>query len=220
MMIETAKNLLKLLVYTALAYVVLRHAQTIDLTSIIDARGLGAAMLGTGQRLLAFFIAGAALFAVLDQLIVRRDFARRMRMSPREVRREARDREGDPRIKQRRQRLHREFAKLSQSLRNVRGADVLIVNPTHYAVALRYDPKAMVAPKAVSLGAHQFALRLKKLAFIYGLVIVEDPPLARALYQACELNQLVPEQYYRAVADIYLSIRQNQERALRMAAHV
>ncbi len=219
-LIETGKNILKLVVYGALAVLVVRFAQAAQVGAIVDADGLAAALRGTGLRLLAFFVAGAVVFAILDQLIVRGDFGRRMRMSRREIRREARDREGEPRMKQRRRRLHRDFAKLSQSLRNIRGADVLITNPVHYAVALRYDPKTMSAPRVVSQGANQFALRLKKLAFVYGLVIIENRALAQALYQGCELNHPIPDALFRPVADIYLSIRERkdqQRRALQNA---
>jgi flagellar biosynthetic protein FlhB len=212
MMIETAKNVLKLAVYGAFAYLVIRYAQTQNIASITDAPSLAGFMHRTGLRLLAYFVVGAALFAIVDQLIARRDFLGKMRMSRRELRRELRDREGDPRMKQRRRRLHREFVELSQSLRNIRDADVLIVNPAHLAVALRYDSKTMVAPKVVSRGSHQFALRLRRLAFVYGLVIIENKPLARALYFGCGLNQTVPEDYYRSVADIYLAMREARAR--------
>jgi flagellar biosynthetic protein FlhB len=211
MLIETAKNILKLAVYIALTYVVVRKVQTVTIVSITDARSLAEAMTQTGFRLLILFLAAAAVFAALDQLIVRNQFLRKMRMSRREVRRELRDREGEPRMKQRRKQLHAEFVKMSQSLRNVRGADIVITNPTHYAVALRYDPKTMAAPKVVSRGANQFAQRLKRLAFLYGVVIVQNRQLARSLYLGCELDREIPEAYFKLVADIYLEIRKKKK---------
>lgn len=213
MLVETGKNILKLCVYTALAGWVIRQAQTQTLITITDARSLGEAMAHMGFRLMTLFLAGAVVFAALDQLIVRNDFLKKMRMSRREVRRERRDREGEPRMKQRRKQLHAEYAKLSQSLRNVRGADILITNPTHYAVALKYDPRTMAAPMVVSRGAHQFAQRLKSLAFIYGVVIIQNPELARSLYRRCQIDQEIPEAYYKAVADIYLNIRKQKQKA-------
>lgn len=134
-------------------------------------------------------------------------------MSRRELRREVRDREGDPRLKHRRKQLHREFAKMSKSLRNVRGADVLVTNPTHYAVALKYDTRAMSAPTVVSRGVNEYAQRLKRAAFLYGVVIVENRQLARALYHRCELEREVPEAFYRPVADVYRQIRKSQPSA-------
>lgn len=206
MLIETGKNVLKLLAYSAVAFSAISTAKSTSRANIGDAAGLAEAMARSGFRLLILFAATAVFFAVLDQFISRRDFSKRMRMSRRDVRRESRDREGEPRMKQRRKQLHREFVKLSQSLRNIKGADLLITNPTHYAVALRYDPKTMVAPMVVSQGSHQFALRLKRLAFVYGIVIVQSPVLARALYR-CALNQEIPEAYYRAVANLYMSTK-------------
>jgi flagellar biosynthetic protein FlhB len=207
MALDTAKNVLKLAVYGALAWLVVSYARSVAIPSLTDAQGLAEAMRQMGQRLLAFFVAGATMFAILDQVIARQDFARRMRMSHSDIRREFRDREGDPRVKQRRQKLHREFAKLSQSLRNIRRADVLITNPTHYAVALRYDPGTMVAPKVVGRGSHGFASRMRRLAFVYGVVVIENRELARELHRLCQLDQIIPEKFYRPVADIYISIR-------------
>ncbi|MFI4973084.1 MAG: flagellar biosynthesis protein FlhB [Caulobacterales bacterium] len=218
MLIETGKNVLKIVVYGAIAFLVIRAAQNVDIAAITDASGLAHVIRAVGLKLLLYFLAAAAVFAVLDQMIARRDFLGKMRMSRREVRRELRDREGDPRMKRRRQRLHREFVKLSQSLRGIRGADLLITNPVHLAVALKYDPKTMGAPVVVSQGAHEVAKRLKRLAFVYGLVIVENKPLAQALYNQCELNHPIPEAYYRPVADIYLSIRRRREAQRKVSA--
>ena len=213
LLIETAKNILKLIVYVAITYAVIRHAQKSSLAAITDAGSLAAAMTATGFKLLAFYVIAAIGFAAADQLISRRDFMKKMRMSRREVRRESRDREGEPRMKQRRKQLHAEFVKLSSSLRNVRGADVLITNPSHYAVALKYDRGAMEAPTIVSRGANQFALRLKQAAFVYGVTVVEDRQLARSLYFKCEMNREIPDAYFRRVADIYLSIRERSGQA-------
>lgn len=206
LLIETAKNVLKLAVYAALAWVVLRRLAQTEAPAITDATQLAEALRATALRLLALFCAAAAGFAILDQIIVRREFLSNMRMSRREIRRETREREGEPRLKQRRKQLHREFVKASQSLRGIREADVLITNPTHFAVALKYDPATMSAPLVVAQGSHQFALRLRRMAFTYGVTIVENRDLARALH-ACALNRPIPDPLFRAVADIYLSIR-------------
>ena len=218
LLIETLKSLLKLVVYTLLGALVVVQAIKAAPT-IVDAEGLREALRAVGFRLLTFFLAAAALFAALDQLLARRDFLKRMRMSRREIRREVRDREGDARLKRHRKQLHREFTKASQSLRGVRGADVLITNPTHFAVALRYDPDRMEAPIVVSRGAHRFALRLRRAAFVYGVVIVRNPPLARALYR-CELNRPVPEALYPPVADLYRALRRETQRSSVEAARV
>lgn len=207
LLIETFKNVLKLALYATIAFFVIRHALAETIASITGAGSLLDAMAKTGFRMLVYFLIVALFFAVIDQFIVRRDFLKKMRMSRREVRRELRDREGDPRLKQRRKQLHAEFVKASQSLRGIRGSDVVITNPTHYAVALRYDPALMAAPKIVSLGSNRLAMRLKKLAFVYGVVIVQDRALARELFHKSQLNREIPEACYRRIADIYLAIR-------------
>lgn len=214
MLIETGKNIVKLAVYCAIAWLVIHQAQQLAQASVTDAASLVAALKQSTFRLLMLFVAAAVAFAALDQLIVRREFLKQMRMSRREIRRESRDREGEPRMKQKRKQMHAEFVKASQSLRGVRGADVMITNPSHYAVGLKYDPRTMEAPLIVAQGANQFAQRLKRLGFQYGVTIVPDPVLARALYFGGQLNQPIPEGLYRRVADIYLAIRrQSAERA-------
>jgi flagellar biosynthetic protein FlhB len=218
LLIETLKSLLKLVVYTVLGGMVVLQAVRLAPT-LTDAAHLAGSLQTTLFRLLGLLLAAALGFAVLDQLLSRRDFLKRMRMSRREVRRETRDREGDARLKQNRKKMHREFTKASQSLRNIRGADVLVTNPTHFAVALRYDPQTMEAPMVVSRGAQRFALRLRRAAFLYGVVIVRNPPLARALYR-CDLNQQVPEALYPPIADLYRSIRRDAQPHSAEAAHV
>jgi flagellar biosynthetic protein FlhB len=210
-LIETGKNLLKMTVYIGLAWSVIQGVRSHDLPALTDAGRLAQGLTRTALQLLSLFLAAALAFAALDQLITRGDFVRRMRMSRREVRRELRDREGDPRMKQRRLQLHREFVKLSQTLRGIRGADVLITNPTHYAVGLKYDPKRMDAPEVVALGSHRTALRLRLLAFAYGVVIVHDPPLAKALFLRGELNRPLPQAFFQPVADIYLRLRRQAQ---------
>lgn len=84
---------------------------------------------------------------------------------------------------------------------------MLIVNPTHVAVALRYDAKAMIAPTAVAVGVDRVALRYKRLALLYGIPIIEDRVLARALLRACRLNDFIPEACFPAVARHYNQLR-------------
>jgi flagellar biosynthetic protein FlhB len=207
MLVETGKNILKFSVYVVIAWLVGRRALA-DLTATVgDAAGLAQSMFGAALRLVAWFGLAAIAFAVFDQVIVRKEFGKNMRMSRRELKREVRDREGEPRMKQRRKQLHAEFVAASQSLRSVRDADIVITNPVHYAVALRYDAATMAAPVVVSRGANKLAGRLKALAFRHGVTIVEDRALARTLYRLCAIDGAVPEQTYREVAAVYLRLR-------------
>lgn len=210
MLVQTGKNVLKLALYVAVAWVVVKAAVLVTAATVTDARGLAEAMRSDGLKLLAMFLLVAVAVAVLDQLISRRDYMKKMRMSRREVRREHREQEGEPRLKQKRKQLHAEFAKASQSLRGLKGADVLVTNPTHYAVALKYDGRSMMAPQVVSKGMNQFAQRLKRTAFLHGVVIVEDRLLARALYHGVELKGDVPEPLFPQVARVYRGISRNR----------
>jgi len=203
LLIETFKNVLKLGVYGLVGWLVVDGALHQEAGASKDAVQLLAAMGHSAFRLLAIFALLALIFATLDQLIVRRDFQKKMRMSRRELKREHREREGEPRLKQKRKQLHGEFVKQSQGLRNIKGADMLIVNPTHVAVALRYDAKKMLAPMAVALGIDRVAQRYKRLALLYGVPLIEDPPLARALLRACRLNDPIPEVCFAGVARHY-----------------
>lgn len=207
LLIETAKNVLKLGVYAFLGFLVIRAALRAEPQVIMDASSLRASLTSTSFRLLAACSGAALLFAVLDQLIVRRQFLKNMRMSRRELRRETREREGEPRLKQRRKQLHRDFAKLSQSLRAVRKADVIITNPEHVAIALQYDPITMHAPIVVSAALNHLAARVKRIAFIYGIPVIEDRVLARGLYRALEIDKPIPEEFFRPVANIYNTLR-------------
>jgi flagellar biosynthetic protein FlhB len=205
--VETGKNVFKLCLYGALAIFTILEAQKFAMVAMPDAGHLADALRQMGFRLLVLFTGAAVFVAAIDQLIARQDFLKRMRMSRQDIRKETRDREGDPRFKQRRRQVHREYAKLSKSLRNIRTADVLITNPTHYAVALSYDVKTMSAPKVVAQGTEQMALRLKRMAFLYGVLTIENRDLARSLYRRCEIDREIPEAYFQPVANIYRQLR-------------
>jgi flagellar biosynthetic protein FlhB len=207
LLIETFKNILKFCVYSTIAFLVIRGVLQSDIRSVVDGRGLLDTLRTAGLRLLSLVLLAAVLFMILDQIISRGQFLKKMRMNRRELRQEAREREGEPRLKQKRKQLHREFAKASQSMRGLKKADVLVTNPQHIALALQYQPGLSTAPMVVSVGINQFAQRLKRMAFLYGIPIVENKALARELYAKSALNRPIPENCYKPVADIYNSIR-------------
>ena len=146
-----------------------------------------AAMLGLG-------------FSAVDLLAVRHVWLRRLRMSKDDVKREHRQAEGDPELKAARQRAHRE-ALAGSMLNAVKDATVVIVNPTHLATALRYDETADTAPKVVSQGAGDLARKIIEAAHAYGIPVVRDVPVARALAEL-ELGDEIPEALYEAVAEV------------------
>ncbi|KGB98786.1 EscU/YscU/HrcU family type III secretion system export apparatus switch protein [Burkholderia cepacia] len=211
-LVEAAKAFVKMAVYTAIAYTVIADTVITSVHAVSSAIALGAALKSTGLHLLFMFLSAAVVFAAVDQILVRRAFAKKMRMSRHEQKQEIKQREGDPRIKQRRKQLQRELLQRASSMRNMRGADVLVTNPTHYAVGLKYDPASMAAPEVVAKGAGDFAQRLKKLAFIYGVPVVESRAFARRLFHKAALEREVPSHLYSETAAVYLKARRAPSR--------
>lgn len=139
------------------------------------------------------------LLAVADYAFQRRRISQSLKMTKHEVKDDLRKQEGDPLL---RRAIRRKQASMSRlrMMAAIAGADVVVTNPTHYAVALRYDPQRGHAPRVVAKGMDHVALRIREEAKNHHVAIVEDPPLARAVYQACEIDQLIPHELYFAVA--------------------
>lgn len=205
MLKQTLKSILKFTLYAGATWMVARWAVTHLAENATDGERLVATMEAAGLRLVFAFLLVAVGIAILDQILARGEFTRQMRMSRREVTREAREREGEPRQKRRRKELHREMA--AQGKGNLNGADLLVVNPEHFAVALRYDEAAMIAPEVAAKGRNLHALRLREEAVRRGVPIIADPPLARALFRACTVGSAIPPDRYAAVADLYIDLR-------------
>ncbi len=128
-------------------------------------------------------------------------YSKRMRMSKQEIREEHRDTEGNPQIKARVRRIQRDMRRKNM-MREVATATAIIVNPTHYAVALKYDQGSMIAPQVVAKGKNYLAARIRQRAIENQVPIIENPPLAQALYKAVDVGQEIPPHLYRAVAEI------------------
>ncbi|HEX2547975.1 MAG TPA: EscU/YscU/HrcU family type III secretion system export apparatus switch protein [Ramlibacter sp.] len=159
----------------------------------------------------------AALVAVAlaDLLYTQREFARKMRMSRRELKDEFRNREGDPRIRARLRQLRQEMLKRSMALKNTRTADVVLTNPTHYAVALRYVHGEMEAPRLVAKGAGHLAAAMREIAARHQVIVVQNPPLARRLFREAPLDGYLPASFHAEVARIIvwvLAVRQQRAR--------
>jgi len=141
------------------------------------------------------------ILALLDVAWQRYKHARDLRMTKEEVKDEHRSMEGDPKLKQRRRQVQLQMA-MQRLRRDVPTADVIVTNPTHFAVAIRYDSETMEAPRVVAKGADHLAIRIRQIATEFGIPIVERPPLARSLYADVEVGQVIPEKFYRVVAEI------------------
>jgi flagellar biosynthetic protein FlhB len=167
-----------------------------------QAVGAGAAMVV--QALLDLLLQAAAVLLLLgafDFYRQRRKMDKRLKMTKHEVRQEQRDLEGNPQIKARVRRLQRDMRR-RQMIRAVPEATVVVTNPTHYAVALKYDSETMPAPLVLAKGLDFLALRIRAIAEENRIPIVENPPLAQALHRSCEVGSEIPPELYRAVAEI------------------
>ncbi|MET0534884.1 MAG: EscU/YscU/HrcU family type III secretion system export apparatus switch protein [Steroidobacter sp.] len=159
----------------------------------------GMDLLGSALSLLAGIVSA---FALLDWLLTRWEYMRKMRMSKRDLKDEHKEREGDPRIKSRLRELRLAWFKRVRQMAKVRSADVLLTNPTHYAIALEYRHGEMPAPMITARGAGDLAAQMRKEARRRGVPIVEHAPLARALFKLRETQVYVPEEHFDSVARV------------------
>ncbi|QNB08846.1 EscU/YscU/HrcU family type III secretion system export apparatus switch protein [Herbaspirillum frisingense] len=162
-----------------------------------------------------------ALIAAVDWIYTRREFAKQMRMSHRDIRDEAKHREGDPRIRARLRELRREMLQRSLAASKVRQADVLITNPTHLAVALRYRHGEMTSPQVVAKGAGVQAAAMRRAAARHNVPVVRNQTLARKLYKELDFDHYVPQHLYAEVARIIVwvfAMRKANEAARRATA--
>jgi len=152
-------------------------------------------------KLIAATVAAMTVVAALDYAFARAQWMKRLMMTREEVKRELKESDGDPQIKGRRRR-QREARARRRMLKAVKTASVLIMNPTHYAVALKYESGKTAAPLCVAKGLDEIALRLRAAAEEARVPVVENPPLARALYAAVEIDAEIPVEHYEAVAKV------------------
>jgi flagellar biosynthesis protein FlhB len=157
------------------------------------------------------------VIALLDLAFTRRQFAKKMRMSRKELTDEIKQREGDPRVRARLRELRQEMRRRSASVRNTRNADVLITNPTHVAVALRYQHGEMHAPELVAKGAGVLAAAMRSIAARHNIPVVQNPPLARKLFRELGVDRAVPPEFFAEVARIIvwvIAMKQARKSAL------
>lgn len=145
------------------------------------------------------------IIAALDFLYQWWDYERQLKMTKQEVKEEYKQMEGDPQIKSKIRELQRRRAQ-ARMMQQVPSADVVIRNPTHYAVALRYKPEQDNAPVVLALGQNELALRIVRKAEEHHVAIIENPPLARSLFAQCELGQEIPPELYGVVAEVLVFI--------------
>ncbi len=221
-LVKTVVNSLKLVVVVAVAAGLLwfRWERVVGLPSL---EAIPAALVIAQLLLELAIVLGVLLLlmGVIDFLYQRWQHKEDLKMTKQEVKDERRSMEGDPQVKGRRFRMMQEIA-MQRIRQEVPKADVILTNPTHYSVALRYDDDSMRAPRVVAKGVDHLALRIRELARAHAIVIVERPPLARGLYYHVDVGREIPAQFYEAVAEVlayvYRVEREASERAMAGAA--
>ena len=196
------KSMIKVLVTGAVAWMALKpHTDELGRLAAMEP----AAILPLSADLLkALFYAVVAFLTVtagLDWMWQRQRFMAKMRMSREELKDEFKQTDGDPHVKAKQKQIRAERAR-RRMMQNVPNATVVVMNPTHYAVALRYEQGVTAAPECVAKGLDELALRIRAVADEHGVPVIEDPPLARALFAAVEVDEQIPDSHFEAVAKI------------------
>ncbi|ARE80231.1 flagellar biosynthesis protein FlhB [Campylobacter helveticus] len=207
-LIESVKIILKVSVVFTIAFIVL--LQFVKELPKVELYNLTAQMIWLRDKALilaAIVIIAFIVIAVLDVFLVRFQYFQGLRMSKQEIKDEYKQMEGDPQVKGRIRRLQMEAAR-RRMVQDVAGADVVITNPTHYAVALRYDTTKENAPRVVAKGVDFLALRIKEMAYKHNVIVYENPPLARQLYRDCDIDQMIPRELFKAVSEVFKFVYQ------------
>ncbi|MCB2014761.1 MAG: flagellar biosynthesis protein FlhB [Sphingobium sp.] len=200
--VEFAKTLAKFaFVAMVLGFIAWPGLTGLDHMIGADAGNIGLYATVMVQKMVMAVVAMVGVLALVDFVYQRRAWTAKMRMSHQEVKDEHKESEGDPQIKARVRAIQMQRAR-SRMMAAVPDASVIITNPTHYAVALKYDHGAMSAPVVVAKGVDLIAAKIREIADVHAVPIVESPPLARALYASVDVDQPIRIEHYKAVAEI------------------
>ncbi|MAZ76515.1 MAG: flagellar biosynthesis protein FlhB [Micavibrio sp.] len=156
---------------------------------------------GLVLRLMSGILVVLVVVAVIDLLYQRYEHHKKMRMTKQELKDEYKQTEGDPHVRAKLRQLRQEKAQ-SRMMQSVPEADVIITNPTHFSIALKYDPDEMDAPIVVAKGIDELAMRIREVAKENAIPLVENRPLARILFDKVDIDAAIPEEHYKAVAEI------------------
>jgi len=211
---ELIKNVFKLTIIIIVAYNAIMGYKD-EFIPLMDKEGgqILSFMLGAGLKV-SFKIGFIFLvIAAADYIFQKQEHKKNLRMTKQEIKDEAKQTEGDPQIKSRIRSLQIQMAR-NRMMQAVPEADVVITNPTHYAIALKYQPENDQAPKVVAKGQNYIALRIKELAQENDVPIVEDPPLAQALYKTVEIDREIPARFFQAVAEVLAYVYKMKNKTL------
>ncbi len=200
--VEFLKGLLKIIIVGAIVVSMIRPTMPhMMLLPDEDMQNLLAFILQVSTDIMIAVCAVVFLIAIADYMYQRFEFLKNLRMSKQDQKDEYKQQEGDPLIKQRIRQLRRDRAQ-KRMMENVPNADVVITNPTHYAIALKYDQATMRAPHVIAKGVDKVALRIREVAEANKVYIMRNPALTRLLYDHAEIDEEIPLTYYKAVAEV------------------
>ncbi|MBE6452877.1 MAG: flagellar biosynthesis protein FlhB [Alphaproteobacteria bacterium] len=213
--VESLKGIIKITIISFIAILVVKpYLKKVDLLPSMETMGILSFIHKIIVLLLFTVVIAVLIIAIADYLYQRFAHLKKLRMTKQEVKDEYKQMEGDPLIKSRIRQVRMERAR-HRMMEAVPRSDVVIVNPTHYAVALEYKMEEMDAPKVTAKGMDNIALRIKSIAEDNDIPIVENPPLARALFASTEIDQTIPQEHFKAVAEVITYVMQlkNQQPA-------
>lgn len=201
-LVEFLKSIVKITIVGLVAYyAILPYFTHIKQLPDVTIPNLLSFMTTTAKRMLLGVCIAMFFITIVDYLYQRFEFIKSLRMSKQEIKDEYRQQEGDPVIKQKIRQIRMERAK-KRMMSAVPTADVIITNPTHYSIALKYEQSSMRAPRLVAKGVDNIALKIREVAKEHNIPLVENPPLARALYATVEIDKEIPAEHYKAVAEV------------------
>lgn len=209
-LMEFVKGLLKIGVIASVGSVILypyfdkvEHLVGLETLFVLDE------MKAMVVRLMTGILVVLLVVAVIDLVYQRNEHYKKMRMTKQEIKDEYKQTEGDPHVRAKLRQLRQEKAR-QRMMQAVPQADVVITNPTHFSIALKYDPDSMPAPQVIAKGIDETALRIREVAKEHNIELYENKPLARTLYDTVELDEFIPESLYKAVAEVISFIFKKQ----------
>lgn len=201
-LVEAVKGIFKFSIVLTITYMIVKD-HLFSFTGFLHSEAGQAISYGQGVilQLSMSILIGLFVVALGDFAWEKYSYKEKLRMTKQQVKEEMKEKEGNPEIKQRIRSIQREMAR-KRMMDDVKGADVIITNPTHISIAIKYDMETMVAPAVVAKGSDTLALRIREIAKEHDVPIVENVPLARALHKTVKIGHGVPRTLYKAVAEI------------------
>ena len=213
-LVELGKNLTKVAVVAGVVITfTMNEIDNFTAMASYDLNAVPERMQAMVIKLLSAVLVVMVLIAVIDVIWKQMEHNRKQRMTKQEVKDEYKATEGDPQVKQRMAEIRRNQARKAK-IEDIPKATVLVMNPTHYAVALRYVPSENEAPICIAKGRNLIALKMREMAEKHNVPVIENPPLARALHAGLEEDQPIPAQFFRAVAEVINYVYRTGQRSL------